>query len=261
MKKSILLFVLFLSFSSTLLASTIGIIAALPAEIISLSKQEITEGQFIKTNISNHKVVMTLSGVGKVNAAMTAQKLISEYKVDLIIFSGVTGALNETYNIGDIIIADKVFQYDYGFLGADDNLVIHKPGFMPELGLGTGSESLFYNMHDVKNWDNILISLKTIQFDKINNYEPRLITGTVATGDQFVSSATKKKELVAIGADAVEMEGGAVAQVASANNVPCIIIRSISDKANHDASVDFVTFVKVAALNNSAIVKTILEKL
>jgi adenosylhomocysteine nucleosidase len=261
-KLIILTVIISIIFSQTLHADTVGIIAAMPEEIASLSSQKIIIGQHIKAKIKGHNVVMALSGIGKVNAALTAQILISEYKAKAIIFTGVAGAVNKDYEIGDVVIAEKTFQHDYGYLD-QQKLVNHRPGTLPELRLGDASEPIYFQTNNIANWERIIKSLKALEakFNTINGYKPKLKIGTIATGDQFIANDARKEELVKLRADAVEMEGASVAQVATVNKIPCIIIRSISDKANHDSGVDFPAFLKAAAANNASIVGSILELL
>ncbi len=95
-----------------------------------------------------------------------------------------------------------------------------------------------------------------------NKYLPVLkLNGVVATGDQFLANDTKKKSLRDQKADIVEMEGAAVAQVALKNEVPCLILRSISDKAGEKANIDFQTFFEIVAKNNSSLVTYLIEQL
>ena len=89
-----------------------------------------------------------------------------------------------------------------------------------------------------------------------------VVRGTIATGDAFVASAEKRTEIAeALGACAVEMEGAAVAQICYQQGVPCVVIRSISDKADADAEEDLERFYAVAARNSAALVLGILEQL
>jgi adenosylhomocysteine nucleosidase len=257
MKKISLVIVLVLvSFSAH--AKKIGILSALPLE------QEDLKAFIVDGKIGEHEVFLSLSGVGKVNAAASAQKMISEQKVDVIIFSGVAGGINKDYNIGDVILVSQSFQHDVGFHG--DTFVIHPAGLFPEFGTATGKEPLFTDLSSTTQFKAAAIlakkfvkKLTPVTVDD-KKYQPKIyLKGTVATGDQFIANEDKKNALRSLGADLVEMEGAAVVQVASQSKVPCLIIRSISDKAGTKAVVDFKNLFAAVAKNNSNLVEFILK--
>ncbi len=241
--------------------------SALPEEqksfLEKIDKKQNVSKNIVKGNVGSHTVFATLSGIGKVNAASVAQELISKYQVDVLIFTGVAGGINKAINIGDIIVASAAFQHDYGYLG--DQFQIHATGTVPEIGIGTGNESLYFDL--AKNWNQDT-------YNKINNkltestallmpvevgdtrYVPMLrMNGVIATGDQFIASESKKDALRKLKADVVEMEGAAVAQVAMRNDIPVLIIRSISDKAGEKANLDFKSFFSAVAHNNSILLQ------
>lgn len=127
-------------------AETIGLLSAMPEELEDLraqitNRQELEQG-IIKGNIGSHTIYATLSGIGKVNASATAQKLISEFKIRILLFSGVAGGINPDYNVGDVIVASQAFQHDVGQWGQE--FTMHAAGSLPEIGIGTGKE-LFGN--------------------------------------------------------------------------------------------------------------------
>jgi len=269
----VLLFALIFIISETSHSKTIAILSAMPAELERLkaqitNQQELEQG-IIKGNIGSHTVYATLSGIGKVNASSTAQKLISEFNTGIILFSGVAGGINPAYNVGDVILASQTFQHDYGHLGKEFKM--HAVGTLPEVGIGTGEEASYFDLNVF--WDaDVLSNLKrkAIEFSKsfssvqINgeSYTPSLkIDGVVATGDQFIANDAKKKYLRAQKADVVEMEGAAVAQVALKNKIPCMIICSISDKAGEDANVNFQVFFATVAKNNAELVVHLLKQI
>ncbi|MCP3874896.1 MAG: 5'-methylthioadenosine/S-adenosylhomocysteine nucleosidase [Desulfobacteraceae bacterium] len=104
---------------------------------------EISAG-IVKGKIGSHSVYATLSGIGKVNAAAMAQKLISEYKINILIFSGVAGGINPAFNIGDVVFVTQAFQHDYGYLG--ETFKMHAVGTVPEIGIGTGNEFVYFDL-------------------------------------------------------------------------------------------------------------------
>lgn len=269
----VLLFALIFIVSGTSRSKTIGVLSAMPAELEHLkaqitNPQEVEQG-IIKGSIGSHTIYATLSGIGKVNASSTAQKLISEFNTDIILFSGVAGGINPDYNVGDVVLASQAFQHDFGHLG--EEFKMHAVGTLPEVGIGTGEESSYFDLNVFWNAD-ILSNLKNeaIEFSKsfssvqVNGkgYLPAFkIDGIVATGDQFIANDAKKKYLWTQKADIVEMEGAAVAQVALKNKIPCMIIRSVSDKAGEDANVNFQIFFATVAKNNAELVIHLLKKI
>ncbi|THB73723.1 MAG: 5'-methylthioadenosine/adenosylhomocysteine nucleosidase [Desulfobulbaceae bacterium] len=266
-----LVFVISLFIAAPCFSMSIGVISAMDAEqrsfLAAVADKQVLADQVTKGTYGNHTIYATLSGIGKVNAAAVAQKLISSHQVDAIIFSGVAGGINPDLNIGDIVVASAAFQHDYGFLGA--SFLVHATGTVPELGIGTGDESIYFDLS--QNWPPEMLraintrlgqSTEPLQQAMVNgqSYTPLLkIGGIVATGDQFIANETKKEALHKLKADVVEMEGGAVAQVASQNKIPLLIIRSVSDKAGEQAEIDFKTFFAAVAHNNAVVVKTVLE--
>ena len=245
----------------------IGIMCALPEESRELineliNPQPVFSGQqtFTYGQMEGYPVFFSLSGMGKVNAAITAQKLISEFKVKAIIFCGVAGGINSAFEIGDILIANRTFQHDIGFLGSE--FVLHPPGVMPEVGIGKVDDSVFieldhYNGVHFSAWVRKLADhvshLKPVSVNGLNR-QPRIKVGVIATGDQFIANADKKLALLTLGADAVEMEGGSVAQVCKHSGIPLMIIRTISDKAGELSHVDFSSFLPILAANHSVLV-------
>ena len=228
----------------------ICIIGAMDSEIDEFLKyaqvtNEIVWNEFVfrEASISNHDVVIVKSGVGKVYASMVCERLIDEYNPRAVIFTGVGGALNTGLEIGDIVVSKDCIQHD---IDAE--------------ALGFPRGEIPYSEHRIFTADPVLRSyaLTTKICDK------RIIEGRILTGDQFITKKEMNdhKYLVdELGGDAIEMEGGAIAQVCSLNNIPFLIVRTMSDKANGDAVSDFNKFSTVVAKNSSEVVSTILSKI
>jgi adenosylhomocysteine nucleosidase len=244
-----------------------GVLGAF-AEEIHLLEQHLTERQetrilglrFLTGRIGGRKIVLALSGVGKVNAAMTTTLLIEHFKPNELIFTGVAGALSPDLQPGDIIIGTKTSQHDYGWLtdGGIENKSAHNPI--------NGKRNPVFFPADPSLLELARLSAKRVEFEKINTGDgqrtPKVIEGIIATGDVFVASATRRAEICKrVGADAVEMEGAAVAQICWELGVPCIVIRSISDLADERAIKDCKLFYKVAAHNSSGLVEKMLTEL
>ena len=251
----------------TVYASPVAILGAFDEEVTILEGQLVNpkahtiEGiQFLTGTLNEQNVVITRTGVGKVNAAMTATLVIEHFRPNRVIFTGVAGGLNPDLQIGDIVIAEKTAQHDLGRLESAqiENMGVRNPingkrnpiFFPADPGLLQITETV---LADIK-----LSPLQTPQGQR----HPRIITGTVVTGDVFVASDTKKTNLHKnLGADAVEMEGAAVTQICWQHNVPCLVIRSLSDNAGANASEDFRKYYKIAARNSAALVTRIISQL
>jgi adenosylhomocysteine nucleosidase len=235
----------------TLLAS-IGIISAMPQEahliLNQIEQQEIVEigtHQFVKGLFEDTPVVFSLSGVGKVSAATTATLLVTKFDVNEIVFTGVAGGGNGT-EIGDIVIGSSYLQHDLDL----------RPIF-PQFYIYSLNEQLLHADSDMVSRMKVAADRffqQGISFPDLGITAPKVHIGVIASGDQFISNIThhhelvdKTKELLPNGFQAIEMEGAAVAQVCNELRVPFVVMRSISDKANQEAAVDFLTFMDQVA--------------
>ena len=226
----------------------IGIIGAMDEEIKELKRHiksvktiEIAGIEFYQGKIFDKECTIVKSGVGKVSASMTAQILIDRFDVNKIIFTGLAGSINNKIHIGDIIIGIKSVQYDL-----DASELGFKIGQIPY------PDYRFFHS-DKKMAD---IALKTII------PETKIFQGTILTGDLFLNHEDQKEHLSIfkeLNGDCLEMEGAAVAQVCTLNNVPFIIIRIISDNADQDAVKDFEKFKDLISHKSVAIIKNIIE--
>ncbi|GIP57951.1 5'-methylthioadenosine/adenosylhomocysteine nucleosidase [Paenibacillus woosongensis] len=219
------------------MAATIGLMGAMDEEIALLLEQ--VEGQntvihagigFVTGQLHGKEVVVCKSGVGKVNAAATTQVLVDRFGADTILFTGVAGAVHPELNIGDIVISSSCQQHDMD---------------VTPLGFARG----IIPYQDVSDFpaDKKLIRLAEEACSKLcedNNF----IVGKVLSGDQFISDYDYVRELhETMDGACVEMEGAAVAQVCHMNGVPYVILRSMSDKADGTADVNFAEFTVLAA--------------
>lgn len=228
----------------------IGIIGAMSEELEILLSEMNKERSERKANMTFHKgkvygkdVVAVVCGIGKVNAAVCTQILISEYKVDTVINVGVAGGIGKEIYPGDVVIADTLVQHDM-----DTTVFGDKYGQIPRL-----------DTFDFK-CDAKLIALAQAACKELSDIKS--FTGRIVTGDQFIASLEKIQWLSSeFEAFACEMEGGSIAQVCYLNNVPFIVIRSISDNANNGAHMDFQKFIPIGVKNSTSILKTMLEKM
>ncbi|WP_416151515.1 5'-methylthioadenosine/adenosylhomocysteine nucleosidase [Salipaludibacillus sp. HK11] len=191
----------------------------------------------------NQKVVMVKSGIGKVNAAMTTQKLIDYYHITKIIFTGVAGATNPLLDIGDVVISTSCQQHD---LDAS------------ALGFEKGTIPMYEGTSDFPA-DSKLIEKAKKSARSIVSQSGKVFEGKVVSGDQFIADREQVKLLhETFDADCVEMEGAAVAQVAHFNEIPYVVIRSISDKADGKASQSFNLTMDEVAKKSSRIVENMI---
>ncbi|MBO4293475.1 MAG: 5'-methylthioadenosine/adenosylhomocysteine nucleosidase [Clostridia bacterium] len=224
--------------------NTIGIIVAMQEEKEAIKKLlkdiEVDEKyglKFEKGKIENTNCILVESGVGKVNAARTTQVLISEYNVDKIINAGAAGAITNTLNIGDILIAQHVVQHDF-----DITAFGHKKGYISNVG-------------DIIHCDKQLLNkFKTIL--KENESEYNIKIGIVASGDIFCTEEKMKNKINSkFDADVVDMECASIAQVAYLDEIPFISIRCISDIPNGENASTFDENLQLASERCAEIVK------
>ncbi len=227
----------------------IGIIGAMASEVDGLkaimrdiTAETISAVTFCRGRINGTDVVVAEAGVGKVNAALTAQTMILKYGTDVIINSGVAGGLDARLGIGDVVIADRVVEHDMDTTPLGD-----APGFITGIG------------RVYMDCDPKVVSLLRECSEKLGIHT---ITGTVASGDQFICGDKQRGRIKDVfGAAAAEMEGAAIGHVCVMNNVKFGVLRAISDGANSDSEVDFPTFCKLAADKSVKIMTLMLAEL
>lgn len=192
--------------------------------------------------------VCVLSRIGKVAAAMTATMLVEKFGVTHIVFTGVAGAGHAAVNVGDVVIADSLVQYDM------DSRPLFPRFEVPLTGLSHFQSDVKLSAHLVDAaghfFENDFAAVIDAQERREFRLElPGVHRGLIASGDQFVSSRAHLLQLNSSlsGLLAVEMEGAAVAQVCFELGIPFAVIRTISDNANEDAATDFMRFVKTVA--------------
>lgn len=225
--------------------SKYGIIAAMNEEMTEIenimdekSIYKIHELNFISGKIENIDVVLVEGGVGKVNAARTTQVLIDKFNIEAIINVGSAGSANNELDIGDIVIGERIVQHDF-----DITAFGHPKGHISNVGQFIESDKLLI--------ENMKEALSTIQN---NNFEIKI--GTIASGDIFCTEIKMKEKIRSkFNADAIEMEGAAIAQVCKLDNIPFIIIRSISDTPNGNNHITFKEFLETASKRCAIIIK------
>lgn len=189
------------------------------------------QSQFHSGELAGCQVVVAQISMGKVPTAAAAQHLIDGYGVDLLISCGSAGALDSRLQVGDIVLANKLVPHDFGqytdegfnYLGVFD---------------GAQPDGLHYHRYLMVDPDLLVHVQQAATLVEWSAMVPIVRTGCIASGDQIIASRQKKQWLVdTFNAIAVEMESGAMAQVALMNTIPWLAVRAISDQA--DAALDF----------------------
>ena len=229
----------------------IGIIGAMEEEVSLLKEAmeieeivRITSMDFCKGVLGGKKVVIVKSGIGKVNAAVCAQILVDKFAVKYLINTGIAGSLDAAIDIGDMVISTDAVQHDM-----DASIFGDPIGQIPRMDTFSFPA------------DERLVGLAKETNEKVNS-DIRTFVGRVVSGDQFVSSGEVKDRLVQLfDAKCTEMEGAAIAHVAYLNQVSCVIIRAISDKADNSATMDYPTFEKLAIAHSVNLVKHLIPQI
>lgn len=226
----------------------IGILCAMEKEIQLLlenvqQKEEHKKcGYTYITGVLNGKrVILCQCGIGKINAAVCAQTMLLTWPVKLVINSGVAGSLREPFEIGDICVASDLVQHDVDTSAIGDPL-----GFV-----STVNQTYFR----CAEWavSGLLQAAKNIE-------GVRALPGRIASGDQFVYESQVKDRIVRnFAASAVEMEGGAIAQVCFINGVDCAVIRVISDSSSGKHQMEYMEFMPMAANTSAQVVMNFLN--
>ena len=241
----------------------IGILSAMPEEIGStidnLENVTLTEYGDLKiyygklkkkvTNYESIYITLAWSGWGKVSDARAITRILAgTNKIDLIIFTGVAGAANKSLKQWDIVIANEVIQHDM------DARPIFEKFVLPPLNKAKLKSDDFFMNWIFNSLKKSLINGKLTRFGNIKK-------GLIATGDSFISDEgvinRLKDELPDL--EAIEMEGGSVAQVAEQEGVPWIILRVISDSADSDSEIDFDRFLKDYVLSSWKLIECFLQ--
>ncbi len=228
----------------------VGILGAMDAEIAEFLKHAEILGRtewrgftFHRVKLAGRHVILVKCGIGKVHAALVTQHLIDTYSPTSLIFTGVAGALNPAYEIGDVVISRDCIQHD-----------------VDGRALGFARGNILYTDLKVFAAHPALVDLaRTTRVDGHH-----LHVGRILTGDQFMTRDEinhHRYMLDELAGDAVEMEGGAMAQVCAINGLPYLVIRTISDRADGDAVLDFNRFLPLVAHNSYAVVRHILNSL
>ena len=251
-------------------APTIGLICAIPHELVDLRAEldhdrrtRIGGFEFDEGRLDGRPVVLAEAGIGKVNTATVATLLVARFDVRALLFSGVAGGLDPELAIGDVVIAERAIQHDAGVI-EEERLHPYQAGHVPfvnpthELGYAPDPPLL----------GRVRARLEGLELPPLSaaaggsGRPPRLVYGTILAGDQFIHcEATRERLHREFQAQAVAMEGGALAQVALRLGVPWLEIRALSDLAGKDSRFDFAQFVNEVASSSARILRQLLPVL
>jgi adenosylhomocysteine nucleosidase len=187
-------------------------------------------------------VVITKCGVGKVLAAMTAQKIIDAFRPSRILFTGIAGALHPDLDIGDLVIGSEYVQHDL-----DATPLGFALGEVPHTGIRIVAAS-----HE------LVAAASSFTVER-----GRSVTGRILSGDQFITHLEQERRaqsFAELDGTAIEMEGASLALVCHLHAVPFVVLRTISDRADHNAAVDFERFLPVASRQSLNVVRHILAR-
>ncbi len=202
---------------------TIGVIGAMPEEVTllksrlsNLTSEKVAGLEVFKGEIHGKTVVLCQSGMGKVAAGATTQLLVTKYGIDAIINSGIAGNMTSKIGVGDVVLSKEVTYHD-----AEISMINqHYP-----------------NMDSYFADENMIKAAEKACRETDTNY----IVGKIATGDKFIGETAQKTAIAAFcNPDCVEMEGAAIAHIACKNDIPFLIIRSMSDNADETAREELV---------------------
>ncbi|MBQ8414466.1 MAG: 5'-methylthioadenosine/adenosylhomocysteine nucleosidase [Clostridia bacterium] len=226
----------------------IGIIGAMQPEVEAIiaaldqCESETVSGITFHTGfISGKRVAVAKCGIGKVFAALCAQTMILKYSPRLIVNTGVGGAIGGGLRCGDVVIADRLCQHDM------DTSAIGDPK-----GLVSGINMIYFDADP---------RAREILLEQGRQLDLQVKSGTVATGDKFIASSEDKHRIATdFSASVCEMEGCAIAQTAFVNGTPFAVVRAISDSADGEATMDYPTFLSIAAANSTKLTLSLIKE-
>ena len=239
----------------------VGILGAMLEEIASIKQlmevsheTQIGGREYVEGKINSIDVVLTFSRWGKVAASCTTATLIHKFNVDLVLFTGVAGAVHPMLNVGDVVIGNGHYQHDMDARPFFDKYQIP----LTDTVLFEPNKTLVSNASNAAERfiQKIDINIGRESLARYSIFAPAVYQGIVASGDKFIADPAQHSDLSYEVSDrktlAVEMEGAAIAQVCHEHEIPYVVIRTISDKADHSAAVDFQSFVTTVASQYSA---------
>ncbi|HEV8389247.1 MAG TPA: 5'-methylthioadenosine/adenosylhomocysteine nucleosidase [Dongiaceae bacterium] len=214
--------------------------------------------------LEGHSVALAESGVGKVASTAIATLIATSLDCRAIVVCGVAGGIDPELAIGDVVIADRLIQHDYGHL-TNQGIRNFRPGIAP---IGEARDRIAFDL-SAELLMRIGGAVKAVALPPLPpdlgiavQRPPRIAFGPIVSGDQFINSELVRARLHRdYAALAVEMEGAAVAQAAELLGIPCIVIRSLSDLAGAESHLDFPKFLRAVAPAAAEVVARIVSVL
>jgi adenosylhomocysteine nucleosidase len=241
-------------------------IAALLGDMSDVERRELAGREVLQGKLYGRPVAMIESGIGKVASAMTATLLLDGLKCRAIVMSGVAGGIDPELAIGDLVVARRLVQHDYGRL-QHEGFTPFQPG-VPPFGPGRPDygfdlpKDLVERIHKALDGYQLPALPAELFGGDTPPRAPIIKVGTIVSGDQFINDENVRRRLQhQFHAHAVEMEGAAVAQVAKAFGVPAIVIRSLSDLAGAESHLDFGRFLSAVAPVSAKVVERLVAVL
>ena len=231
-------------------ARPVGLIGAMPEELALLERlarsprhERVGPFELVRGELDGVPVVMATCGIGKVNAAALTQALASS-GVGAVIVTGVAGGIDPALRVGDLVVSRDAVQHDVDVTG---------------LGYALGEVP-----GEPRIWeaDPVLFAASLAAANEVAaDAGVRALAGRVASGDAFVADPDAAARLRDVfDASCAEMEGAAVAHVCARWGLPWVVVRSVSDTADHAAEVDFRAFTRLAAERAVAVVQGTLQR-
>lgn len=256
--------------TSDLSRKPLGIVAALPQEIAQLIAElnldpnlrvvRLGRRDYYVGMLWQQPCVLTLARIGKVAAATTAAALIHEFGVGSMLFTGVAGGLGAALRVGDIVVAETLMQHD---MDASPLFPRHQIPLLDRDRFPTCAALTQRLARAATDFvEQVLPGLRTRHDWTLVRHAAQVHLGLIASGDQFIADASTRANLRAAlpHALAVEMEGGAIAQVCYEYDVPFAVMRTISDTADDAAPVSFPLFLdEVASVYSYGVIRRFLE--
>ncbi|WP_294884390.1 MULTISPECIES: 5'-methylthioadenosine/adenosylhomocysteine nucleosidase [unclassified Sulfurimonas] len=226
----------------------IAIMGAMPEEIAPILEKvglykttEYACNKYYEASYKGIELVIAYSKIGKVFSTLTATTMIEHFGAQKLLFSGVAGAISASLKVGDLVVATKLSQHDL-----DITAFGHPFGYVPEGAVFVEADK----------------QMIEISKEVAKSMGKNILEGVIATGDQFVANEERKNWIgKTFNADALEMEGGSVAVVCDALNIPFFILRAISDAADMDASFSFDEFLQTSAKESAEFVMNMVDRL
>ena len=259
-------------------------LAILQGELEGAAAQSVNGVAFTTGTLEGRDVVLFLSGISVVNAAMTVQLALDHFAIERIVFSGIAGGVDPALSIGDVVIADRwgqymemlfarevedgwmtmpFFEYPYANFGMmfPRSVTVLRPGAeAPETRFWfTVDEALLASAGSAAN--DVTLARCTAEDRCLEETPEIFVGGSGVSGGAFIDNAAFRAwAFETFGARVLDMESAAVAHVAYANDVPFLAVRSLADLAGGgEGANQMEVFLGLAAGNAAAVVKALLR--